>query len=297
MTTTTHTDALAELGTARRIKGLEPGSDAWRTTITASKIASILGVDKFGGTRYQTWLTMAGEWCDDFTGNSSTDRGSFLEDGIARWWAKDHDRTVEWAGTWQNIDMPWAVATPDYITADADGLALLEVKTDAHMDGWGEPGTGAIPEHYWCQVIWQAIVTGVRRVYVTVLGSFLERQDYVVEVDEFTASMLLDEVRAFRDTLPGQPGELRPLSENPDLDWRAILAVTEVVRDEATADAAVLDEYRAAKIAEAEAKARAESAKHAMVAAAADAGAIMDGKKTVASRNKSGTFTFRPVKK
>lgn len=297
MTEDTYTAALEKPSHAHQITGLEPGSAAWRTTITASKVPSILGVDKFGGTRYKTWMTLAGEWEDSFTGNSATDRGTFLERGIAEWWSKDHQSPVEWAGTWENNERPWAVATPDYLTRDEDGLALLEVKTASDMSDWGEEGTSNIPAQYWAQVVWQSIVTGVSRVYVTCLGPFLRRADYVVEVDEFMASMVLDEVAAFRETLPGMPGEMRPLSESPELDWQAILSTTEIVKQSVEADAGLWDEYREAKMREQQAAKEAKAVKARLMVAAADAEVIEVGGKRVASRNKSGTFTFNPVRK
>lgn len=289
---------LAAVAGATPVKGLEPGSEEWRRTITASKVPAILGVDGFGTTRYKLWQQLAGRWEDDFTGNSATDRGTFLEEGIARWWEKDHPGTqIVWAGGWRKADTPWAVATPDYIVREADGsLSLLEVKTSARMDGWGDPEFGEIPDHYWGQIAWQSIVTGISRVHVTVLGTFLERTDYAIVFDEWTADSVMQEVIGFRETLPGGPREEEPVPEFPLLDWRAVLAVTRPTEESADVTAE-FETYRAAKLAEAEAKKRAEAARATIVVRGAEAEALLASGRVVARRDKTGkNFRFSPVK-
>lgn len=292
-------DAVAAVGAADAVQGLAPGTDQWQQCITASKVAAILGVDGFGGSRYQMWQQIAGRWHPTFNGNSATDRGTCLEAGVAEWWLLDHPGyEIAWAGTWRSRRAEWAYATPDYLVQEPDGtLALLEVKTSARMDGWGDPARGEIPMHYWTQIAWQAIVTGVKRVHVTVLGTFLERTDYLIEFDDFILDNVFEEVQGFYDTLPGQPHEEEPESTSPLLDWEAILAVTAVSVEQVD----VSEEYgayRDAKLQEREAKAAVDDAKKKIVVlAAAGQEATVDGK-VVAVRNKKGdNFTFRPVKK
>ena len=74
---------------------------------------------------------------------------------------------------------PWQRATPDrllyesprvlHLRADEDvvctcivsePVAVLEAKTSATYDGWGDDGTDEIPVHYRCQALWQMDVMG-----------------------------------------------------------------------------------------------------------------------------------------
>jgi hypothetical protein len=110
---------------------------------------------------------------------------------------------------WRHSERPWQLATPDRLvhplievhrcTCGADlqmhygheprcGLelgqpvAVLETKTDAGSDEWGEPGTDEIPVHYRCQVLWQMDVMGVSRAYVSCLDpARWQIREYVIE--------------------------------------------------------------------------------------------------------------------
>ena len=77
---------------------------------------------------------------------------------------------------------PWEIATPDRIVYEnpedayqypgvpmVDPLAVLEAKTSAGDDGWGEDGSDEIPVHHRCQVLWQMDVLGVTAAFVACL--------------------------------------------------------------------------------------------------------------------------------
>ena len=278
---------------------LPPGSPEWRQAVTATKVPSILGVDAYGGTRYSMWHTLAGNYSPDIADKAVFARGRCLERGVADWWLADHpDYDMEHAGGWQHPEHDWAFATPDFLLqphGDNEPLELLEVKTSARMDGFGDPELGIIPPNYWAQIVWQAVVTGVHVVNLTVLGTFLERKDYRFEFDPFTLGSVFEEVQGFVDTLPGGVAEWEPLSENPAVDWQTILAVTPVVQE--TADVSEFyTGYAEAKRAEREAHGRVEEARKSIMAAAASAEVAVAGDVVVAKRNKAGGFRFSAVK-
>src|SRR5690606_3350974 len=92
-----------------------------------------------------------------------------------------------------------------------DAPVIVEVKTASRMDGWGEPGTDAIPAHYLCQVYFQlALTPEAERAYVAVLGPYLDFFEYVVERDEAIQDALVAKCRAFYESLA--------LDEPPKLD-------------------------------------------------------------------------------
>jgi putative phage-type endonuclease len=62
--------------------------------------------------------------------------------------------------------------------------AVLETKTDAGSDEWGEEGTDEIPVHYRAQVLWQMDVMGVARAHVSCLRVHdWKIREYVIEHD------------------------------------------------------------------------------------------------------------------
>lgn len=291
MTSTTLTH-LEELPAARRAERLQPGSDEWRAAYTASKIGPILDVSPWA-TSFTLWLEMRGEYTPPPPTGSQLARGSHLEDGIARWWAEDHPGwEVYGEATYQSTGTTWAYATPDRVLRDEDGnLALLEVKTSASTDtGWSK-ATGDIPPQYLAQIMWQAYVTGIRRVFVTCLGPFLQRMDFEFEFTDAELGLLLGAVSDFRTSVA--EGSMPPVVD-VERDLPALLATTEV-EQEAVDVSAEFDEYRRLKFEQRELAARVDRLKAEMSAEGADAGCLVAGGRVVADRQ-GGKFRFKPVR-
>ena len=288
-TTTLH---LEELPAARRVEGMEPGSDEWRAAYTASKIGPILDVSPWA-TSFTLWLEMRGEYTPPPPTGAQLARGSHLEDGIARWWAEDHPGwEVYGEATYQSTETPWAYATPDRVLRDEDGeLALLEVKTSASTDAGWSKATGDIPPQYLAQIMWQAYVTGVRRVFVTCLGPFLQRLDFEFEFTDGELELLLGAVSDFRTSVA--EGSMPPVVD-VERDLPALLATTEVGREEADVTAA-FDEYRRLKFEQRELEARVAKVRAEMSAEGSDAECLVAGGRVVADRQ-GGKFRFKPVR-
>lgn len=288
-TTTTH---LEELPAARRVEGMEPGSDEWRAAYTASKIGPILDVSPWA-TSFTLWLEMRGEYTPPPPTGSQLARGSHLEDGIARWWAEDHPGwEVHGEATYQSTETPWAYATPDRVLRDEDGeLALLEVKTSASTDTGWSAATGDIPPQYLAQIMWQAYVTGVRRVFVTCLGPFLKRMDFEFVFTDGELELLLGAVSDFRTSVA--EGSMPPVVD-VERDLPALLATTEVEREEADVTAA-FDEYRRLKLEQRDLDARVAKVRAEMSAEGSDAECLVAGGRVVADRQ-GDKFRFKPVR-
>jgi putative phage-type endonuclease len=136
-------------------------------------------------------------------------------------------------GLFAHPDRPWQMATPDRLLHEHGGpysggpsgldslLAVLEAKTAASYDGWGEDGSDEIPVHYRCQLLWQMDVMGVDAGYVACL--FLHSRQlrvYEVALDETAAAdlkLMREEAALFLDR------HLRAGIE-PDVDWRPATA-------------------------------------------------------------------------
>jgi hypothetical protein len=146
-----------------------------------------------------------------------TRRGHILEDAVTRYVREEVGLgPVVRGGTWRNGRRPWQVATPDRIAVYGgsvyplapEDLAIVEAKTAADWEPWGEEGTDEIPDHYRVQVVWQMDTLGIRRAYVGVLLPRLTFRFYEVTANPGEAAYLRQEARAFMRTLPrpGRPG-------------------------------------------------------------------------------------------
>lgn len=250
---------------------LTPGSPEWTRRITASKVAAILGVSPWESPR-SLWHTMRGD-VQRPEANDAQRRGTYLEDGVLRWWRDQHEMRAasipyrdEWHEQWNPQPVftlgEWAAATPDAVAMiGTDGEAdwervLVEAKTASYDDDWGDPGTDAIPAYYLVQVQWQMHVSGIRRCYVPVLTSRLRFAEYVVDYDEATGPLLERRCREFYDSLASDvPPDLDDTVAtfetvkrlHPEIDRGAEVELTETEARDLVAACAELKEWEAAE--------------------------------------------------
>lgn len=200
---------------------------ARRKGITASEIAVVMGLSPWSSPfalYYQKTGELPGQ--ED---NMAMAIGRHLEAFVCDQFASLYDSRflVDWPGAWglfAHPDRPWQMATPDRVLYEWDGpddvhrdpVAVLEAKTSASYDGWGDDGTDAIPVHYRCQVLWQMDVLGVQTGYVACL--FLHsRQLRVYELtmgptEHLDLDIMRREARHFL--------HLVEAGEPPEVDWR-----------------------------------------------------------------------------
>ena len=193
---------------------LQPGSPEWLQTISASKVAAILGLSPWA-TAYSLWHDMAGTTPREKETQVQND-GTYWEPEIREWFADAHP---EWfvgeTTTWRNDARPWQTADPDGLLYAGDAalahddhapaFAGLEVKC-VHdylgSAGWGKPGTDEVPDYYRVQAVWQMDTLGLDRVIFAVCGfrELMERKpaEYVVEYDAAEAARLRSKMNAFR---------------------------------------------------------------------------------------------------
>lgn len=265
---------------------MQPGSEEWLRRVTASKVAGIMGVDPYGNTRYTLWQQMAGRYTPEPVESPAMLRGLFLESGVSDWWLHDHPGFhMEDCGTFKSNTLEFAYATPDRLLVSPEGvLELLEVKTQRSWYGWGDDGTDVVPIHYWMQAAWQAIVTGVRRVHFAVLGPYLTRRDFVVDLTDFELDDVVGEVTRFVESLPGGVAECEPEVEDAVVDWPVVAAVTPVVED-AVDVSDLYESYRSAKLEEKRVKSEASKWKAEIKVAAAAGSCAVVGDHVVATRD------------
>lgn len=208
---------------------LAPGSATWRQTITASKVAAILGVaPENWETRRSLWLKMRGEipW-DDGRNTAEKARGHYLENGLIDWWCDRHPEftSVRRQPVVTNRRLPWAAATPDAIGCGAVAPCYLDAKTSRDDAEWGAPGTDEVPAHYAAQLMWAMHLSHGRRgqavkvAHIALLTQFLDMREYVVEYNAELGADIEAQCRAFRDSLT-DPDAIPPV-DGAQATWRA----------------------------------------------------------------------------
>ena len=201
---------VARFGYAPRVAGVpllppDASEAAWlaarRPLVTASEVASVLGVEGAHGSPFSLWWQKQPDWPGvPVTPNMHI--GRKLEAVIGELWEEAHPEAALYrpgAALWAHPVERWLGATPDYLSVwptiedghgDADederpsGVRVepVECKSDEGGKGWGEPGTDQVPRHHLCQVLTQCIVLGVPRGRVMRLSG-KRTAEYIVHVD------------------------------------------------------------------------------------------------------------------
>ena len=209
------------------VKGITPGDFVHQKLVTASKIsAAFIPSRSPYESYYSLWLKMHGDIDPMPPSPDVLERGHMLEPFMAAWFAARHPEI--------NIRDPkgkvWFYdrakgfgATPDrYLEQGGFVVGLLEIKTALTSEGWGEPGTDEIPEHYYDQVQWQMLCTGVPVTYVARLSSHLSYEEYTVKADTGHQAILLAAAEALQASLAAD--------EYPSISDEAHMATYEAVR-------------------------------------------------------------------
>lgn len=197
---------------------IEPGNPEWLKIMSASKIAAVLGLSPWES-RFSLYHRMTGMVGDD--SNDSTRRGHYLEAGILAWFADQHpDWQIAKTGTWLHEERSWQAATPDSLAILPDGTTeLVEAKTHAEMDKWGEPGTDNVPVYYRAQAMWQLDTLGLKRCHLAVLMPFLTFQPYIIDYNPAEAALLREAATEFLDDIANGN---RPAIDDSDVTYQVI---------------------------------------------------------------------------
>jgi putative phage-type endonuclease len=190
--------------------------DKWlaerRSGIGGSDAAAALGLSRYRSP-YQLWLEKRGQLAET-PDNWSMRWGRALEADLRQHYSDITGRSVFLAsgtGIVRHPTIPWMLCTPD---GGTDDKRLLEIKTSRSNEGWGEPGTDQVPEHYLLQVQHSLIVTGfvVADVVLGVYG--VEPAIYHVEADPELHEAIIDGEREFwRYVESGEPPQIQTYAD------------------------------------------------------------------------------------
>lgn len=221
-----------------------------RTSVSASEIAVVLGLSP--------WRSRFDLWWAKRTGDEQADttdmrRGRRLEPLVLEDFADAHPEFwLDRVGLCANQARPWQMCTPDALAYEAEPtqeerpepVAVVEAKTDARSEGWGEQGTDNIPVHYRAQVLWQMDTLGLDAAYVAVWIGYSYRE-FEVTYDPGDVSVMRQAARDFLDSL--EAGEPPELDAHPATGRRLKKLHPDVLDDEAEVEGAWVAIYHDAK--------------------------------------------------
>jgi putative phage-type endonuclease len=277
--------------------------DARRGCVSASEIATVLGIGRFQSPFDLWWSKRLQDSKDD---NAAMSRGRRCEPLVLEDFIEEHPHlSLRYVGLVRNKERPWQVATPDAIayegyagtrlpgegyavgaddfTASLEPVAVVEAKTDGGSDHWGERGTDQIPVDYKAQVLWQMDTVGVDHAYVPVWIGFAYRC-YEIRVDADDIAFMRQAARDFLDSLDG---DTPPPIDSHTTTTKRLKSLHATVVDEAvTVPEALVGQYLAAQQLRDAAAARVRLHENRLRAIIGDAqrGVLDDGRK-VASRS------------
>jgi putative phage-type endonuclease len=207
---------------------------ARRQGITASEIAVVMGLSPYDSP-FALYHRKRGD-LPEIGDTEILERGRVLEPYIVkkvrqRPEFEPYDIMGDGRQLYAHRDRPWQLATPDRLLTETwfepvdtaelveevtGPVAVLECKTDAGSDDWGDEGTDQIPVHYRCQVLWQMDVLSVEAAYVAMLPlRSWKLRVYELEMDDRAQAdlqLMRDEAALFLKSIDyGKP---------PDVDWR-----------------------------------------------------------------------------
>jgi putative phage-type endonuclease len=145
-----------------------------KSGVGASESAAVMGLSPYDSPM-SIWMRKVG--LAEVEPNEAMEAGTFLEDGIARWYSHMTGATLHHCKTTlRHPKHKFVLATPDrFIVEGRKRVGLVEIKDVGHVrDDWGEEGTDHVPVHYLVQVAQQLEVTGLP--YAKLVAFFHDRR-------------------------------------------------------------------------------------------------------------------------
>ena len=137
--------------------------------------------------------------------------GKLLEPVIRQQYAERTGRVVRVPEMMRHPQHEFVIAHPDGVT---DDKRLFEAKTARTGEGWGEPGSDAIPQFYLIQVQHYMLVTALPVADVSVLIGGQDFRTYEVPADRELQEMILEGEAEFwgrvKRALPPDPDYTSP---------------------------------------------------------------------------------------
>ncbi len=204
----------------------EDGSDEWHEVrsdgIGGSEIGTIMGLNPWESA-YALWAKRTGQIENNFTGNTATEVGKWLEGPIIDRFAQKHpELEVFSAGTYASKEMRFLHANPDALARhrETGEWFVIEAKTAKYP--WE-----SVPAHYISQVQHYMDVMGIARAYVVGLVG-MEPYEELIEADTFQQAAQRDLAFAFWQNLQEYT---RPAWDGSEQTYQAVRAMHPLIED------------------------------------------------------------------
>lgn len=168
--------------------------------IGGSEISALVGLNPFAGP-IDVWRSKCEGY--EIPVTHHMERGTYLEDGVAKWYASRTGATLAETGTLTHPSFARVMCTPDRLATFSDGSRLdlsIKVPGPRAQDHWGTPGTDEVPEPYFVQVQWELLILeahyGITRADIAapIDGDLAV---YHVSADRDTQQYLVEEANLF----------------------------------------------------------------------------------------------------
>lgn len=175
-----------------------PGSPAWlaqrRTGIGGSDVAAALGVSPWMSP-YELWLDKRGELPprEDVEGRMRW--GVLVEPLVLQEYERITGCAISRPRMLRSETHPWMLANLDGLRVDH--TRVVEAKTARTAEGWGEPGSDEVPEHYLLQGQHYMAITGIALTDFAVLIGGSDFRIYTVPADAELQAMLIEAEATF----------------------------------------------------------------------------------------------------
>lgn len=192
----------------------------WRTAgIGGTDAAAIIGASK-----WDTPLSVFQKKTEPAAAKAQTtyqEWGNRLEPLLVDKFVQEHDLIAMHIDRglmyYDNVE-PWMKVSLDAEYHYGGQDFIIECKTGRSASDW-DP----VPEGYYAQAHWQMLVTGMRKVWFSVLIGGVDWFEREVDYDEQYAHNMYDKCKDFWEKL--QQGIRPPISNNPEKDSEALLAL------------------------------------------------------------------------
>lgn len=156
--------------------------------IGGSESGSVVGFNPYKSA-YTLWAEKT-KRVPEFSGNLTTEVGSYLEPFVAELFERETGKKVRRKNRiLVNTDYPWAFADVDRLVVGEK--ALLEIKTTNSLPNMRRFKNGEYPESWYCQITHYLAVSGLEKAYLAVLIGCKEFQLFEVERDEEEIAALM----------------------------------------------------------------------------------------------------------
>lgn len=184
--------------------------------IGGSDAGSVVGLNPYKSA-YALWCEKTGK-IPEFEGNLTTEVGAYLEEFVAKLFAKETGKKVRRKNAMLvNPVYPFAEANVDRVVVGEN--AILECKTTNSVPNMRKINGGEYPEQWYCQMTHYLAVTGCERAYLAVLINGREFKTFTLERNQDEIDALM---RAEKDFWDHVESNTPPLVDGSDSTADAI---------------------------------------------------------------------------